>query len=161
MPTIFNAVFFSLALLLPTTLMAQEPVTANPSQAALLRSTDPLLAQNKALAYDFFRIVLRGWRLDRTAEFLNESYIQHNPNVATGRQGFIDFFTRISGGRTKPISPQLDGLVAIQAESDFVTLSFVDTRKDKDGRDYTTTWFDMFRIVDGKIAEHWDNDVKK
>ena len=25
---------------------------------------------------------------------------------------------------------------------------------------YTTTWFDMFRIVDGKIAEHWDPAVK-
>ena len=25
---------------------------------------------------------------------------------------------------------------------------------------YTTTWFDMFRIVDGKIAEHWDPATK-
>ena len=25
---------------------------------------------------------------------------------------------------------------------------------------YTTTWFDLFRIVYGKIAEHWDPAVK-
>jgi hypothetical protein len=24
------------------------------------------------------------------------------------------------------------------------------------GETYTTTWFDMFRIADGKIVEHWD-----
>jgi len=28
--------------------------------------------------------------------------------------------------------------------------------KDKDGKPYTTTWFDMFRIANGKIVEHWD-----
>ena len=27
--------------------------------------------------------------------------------------------------------------------------------KDPSAR-YTTTWFDMFRIKDGKIVEHWD-----
>ena len=25
---------------------------------------------------------------------------------------------------------------------------------------YTTTWFDMFRIENGKIAEHWDTAEK-
>jgi len=26
---------------------------------------------------------------------------------------------------------------------------------------YTTTWFDMFRIENGKIAEHWDPALKQ
>jgi predicted SnoaL-like aldol condensation-catalyzing enzyme len=26
---------------------------------------------------------------------------------------------------------------------------------------YTTTWFDMFRIQGGKIAEHWDPASKR
>jgi len=30
----------------------------------------------------------------------------------------------------------------------------------KPGEKYTSTWFDMFRIEGGKIAEHWDNAVK-
>lgn len=25
---------------------------------------------------------------------------------------------------------------------------------------YTTTWFDQWRFVDGKAAEHWDCQVK-
>ena len=42
-------------------------------------------------------------------------------------------------------------------------LSFVDERKDpKDAaKKYTTTWFDMFRVENGKIAEHWDPASKE
>jgi predicted SnoaL-like aldol condensation-catalyzing enzyme len=28
------------------------------------------------------------------------------------------------------------------------------------GQKYTSTWFDMFRIENGKIAEHWDPATK-
>ena len=37
-----------------------------------------------------------------------------------------------------------------------VTLALVREYKDKEGKAYTTTWFDMFRIANGKIVEHWD-----
>jgi hypothetical protein len=51
---------------------------------------------------------------------------------------------------------------SIQAEGDYVTLSFVREYDDPTaaGKRYTTTWFDMFRIVDGKVAEHWDSAMK-
>ena len=47
--------------------------------------------------------------------------------------------------------------VAVQAEGDYVTLSFSREYVDPALKDetYTTTWFDMFRIVNGKIVEHW------
>src|SRR5580765_200202 len=57
-------------------------------QADLLKSSNPKLAANKKIAYDFFRIILRGRRLDRAAEFMTEDYIQHNPNADTGMAGF-------------------------------------------------------------------------
>jgi predicted SnoaL-like aldol condensation-catalyzing enzyme len=43
-----------------------------------------------------------------------------------------------------------------------VTLSFVREYDDPGipGQKYTTTWFDMFRIVDGKLVEHWDSATK-
>lgn len=152
-------IFVLLALVTAVQAHAQVAVTPHPNQSVLLQSSDPQLARNKALSYDFFRIVLRGRRLDRAADFLAEEYIQHNPNVPTGRQGFIDFFTRVFGGQTRPIPDDLPGLVAVQAEADFVTLSFVDTLTDSTGLSYTTTWFDMFRIANDRIVEHWDNDV--
>jgi predicted SnoaL-like aldol condensation-catalyzing enzyme len=43
-----------------------------------------------------------------------------------------------------------------------VTLSFSRDYVDPALKDetYTTTWFDMFRIVNGKIVEHWDSATK-
>ena len=136
---------------------AALPVVPAPDQAALLKSSDPKLAANKKLAYDFFRVVLRARHLDQAEKFMTDDYIQHNPNAETGIKGFKDFFTRM--GPPQAIEATVPGLVAIQAEGDYVTLSFVrqyDNPKEK-GKKYTTTWFDMFRIVNGKIVEHWDS----
>ena len=129
------------------------PVVPAKDQQALLKSQDAKLAANKKLVYDFTRIVLAGLRLDQVPNFMREDYIQHNPNVETGMKGFLDAFSKLGGPR--PIPDLVDGLVSIQAEGAIVTLSFVNETKT-----YSTTWFDMFRIQDGKIAEHWDCDVK-
>ena len=136
---------------------AALPVVPAENQMALLASSDPQLAKNKKIAYDFFRIVLRGLRLERAPDFMHQSYMQHNPNADTGLDGFLVYFRNVLGDRDPPPIPDtLPGLVAIQAEGDYVTLSFV-RECTNDGKSYSTTWFDMFRIVDGKIAEHWDS----
>ncbi len=83
--------------------------------------------------------------------------IQHNPKAPTGRQGFIDFFLNISQGQTRAIPEAVPRIVSMQAEGDIVTLSFVWKLKDKDGKEYTSTWFDMFKIKSDEIVEHWDN----
>ena len=138
------------------------PVEPHPNQLELLESEDAQLHRNKQLVFDFYRIVLRGLRLDRAQEFLAQNYIQHNPNVPTGLEGFVRYFREVFGDRQNPIPSELSNLVSIQAERDMVTLSFVWAVRGEDGDiDYTTTWFDMFRIQDGKIAEHWDNDIKR
>lgn len=129
-------------------------------QAGLLKAGTPALAANKKLAYDFFRIILRGRRLDQADHYMTEDYIQHNPNADTGMAGFKAYFSALGG--EQPIPDRLPGLVAIQAEGDYVTLSFVREYQDPAIPDatYTTTWFDMFRIVNGKIVEHWDTATK-
>ena len=78
----------------------------------------------------------------------------------TGMAGFKAYFSALGG--EQPIPEKLDGLVAIQADGDYVTLSFSREYVDPALKDetYTTTWFDMFRIVDGKIVEHWDSATK-
>jgi predicted SnoaL-like aldol condensation-catalyzing enzyme len=145
-----------------TACFAQVPVTAAADHGALLASADPKLAANKRLVYDFWREVFEAGHLDRAEKYLAESYIQHNPNVPTGRAGFVEFFGRIA--KRRDISPKVAApLVAMTAEGDIVVLSFVAERKDpKDpAKAYTTTWFDMFRIEGGKIAEHWDGDIRR
>ena len=48
-------------------------------------------------------------------------------------------------------------IVAIVAERDLVAVAWVDEQKDQKGQAYTTTWFDMYRIKNGIITEHWDH----
>lgn len=148
-----------LCLSLPS--FAQVPVGANPDHKAMLASKDPKLATNKKLVYDFWREVFEGGHMDLAPKYMTETYIQHNPNVATGRKAFVDFFSQFKKPQAiadKVIAP----IVSITAEGDLVTITFVSEQKDpKDPtKTYTTTWFDMFRIENGKIAEHWDNMTK-
>lgn len=136
---------------------AQVPVTAASNQEALLTSEDPQLEANKKLVYDFWREVFEGGHLDKADQYLSEDYIQHNPNVPTGREGFVEFFKQYSQPQT--IQDDISApLVSIVAERDMVILSFAKEYKEPNdaSKTYTTTWFDMFRIEDGKIVEHWD-----
>ena len=140
---------------------SQVPVVGTADQEQMLGSADAKLAANKRLVYDFWREVFEGGHLERADKYLTESYIQHNPNVPTGRAAFVAFFSKFA--KAKPIEASIQApLVAMVAEGDMVILSFV--RENSDPKDstkkYTTTWFDMFRVEAGKIAEHWDPAVK-
>jgi len=145
-----------------STSQAQMPVLANPNQEQMLAGSDPQAVKNKRMVYDFWREVFEGGHMDLAEKYMAESYIQHNPNVATGRAAFIEFFSKFT--KPKPIEPKIKApLVAVVAEGDLVVLAFAREATDpKDAtKKYTTTWFDMFRIENGKIAEHWDPATKK
>jgi predicted SnoaL-like aldol condensation-catalyzing enzyme len=141
---------------------AQVPVEPSLDHHKLLASADPRLAANKRLVYDFWREVFEGGHMELAEKYMAESYIQHNPTVATGRAAFVNFFSKFA--KPKPIEPKVKApLVSIVAEGDYVVLSFVREMVDPSNpaKKYTTTWFDMFRIENGKIAEHWDGAEKK
>jgi predicted SnoaL-like aldol condensation-catalyzing enzyme len=143
-------------------LWAQVPVLANPNQEQMLTGGDPKAVINKRLVYDFWREVFEGGHMELAEKYMAESYVQHNPNVPTGRAAFVEFFSKFA--KPKPIEPKIKApLVAVVAEGDLVVLAFA--REGTDPKDatkkYTTTWFDMFRVENGKIAEHWDPATKQ
>lgn len=143
----------------PIVVQAQIPVAVATDQAALLKSPDAKLAANKKLVYDFWREVFVGGQVDKVPGYMAESYIQHNPAVPTGREAFIRFVS----SRPKAATPAtIPNLVTIRAEGDLVILAFKrDLPEPTDAsKTYTSTWFDMFRIENGKIAEHWDYGTK-
>jgi predicted SnoaL-like aldol condensation-catalyzing enzyme len=137
---------------------AQVAPTENPDQLALLKDANPHLARNKKFVFDFWRIVYEGRHLDQAPKYMDEGYIQHNPNVTSGRAAFVELFTK--KGAPLPIAPRMKmHVINIVADGPYVMVSTV--RKMRDTKDpnhiYSTTWFDMFRLNDkGLIAEHWD-----
>ena len=155
MRAVYTVLFTESCLFSPLSSWEEGASPGLPDQDQLLTSADPKIAANKRLVYDFWREVLEAGHLDLANKYLTESYIQHNPDMPTGRAGFVQFFSKIS--TPGPIKAHIQApLTAIVAEGDLVVLSFVQREKG-----HSTTWFDMFRIEDGKIAEHWDPAKKE
>ena len=96
----------------------------------MLYSKDPILAKNKKIVYDFWRSVLEGGHLDLAPQYMTETYIQHNPNVPTGRQGFLDFFSKFAKARPIVDTVRKSRLISIVAEGDRVVLAFKEVHKD-------------------------------
>jgi predicted SnoaL-like aldol condensation-catalyzing enzyme len=134
---------------------AQLPVKVTTNQQALLKSDNPQLQRNKKLVYNFWREVLQAKNMKVVNKYMAKDYMQHNPTVPTGRKAFVNFFSQF---KQQPVKPTIDNLVSIVAERDLVVLAFRRTLKDPKykNKTYTTTWFDMLRIKNGKIVEHWD-----
>ena len=117
--------------------------------------------KNKQLIKDFASKVFIRHELGGLEEYIRDDYIQHNADCAQGRDGFIEFFTTIFAA-----VPDFSYTVKqIVAEDDFVWMysrttgthtgdPWLDTPADGSRLDFYVV--DMFRVRDGKIAEHWD-----
>jgi predicted SnoaL-like aldol condensation-catalyzing enzyme len=146
------------ALLLATPVSAQTVLTAE-GQAKLLQSPDARLAANKKLVYDMYREIVQGGHAELVEKYFTPEYIQHNPNVVSGRNAIAAY---IKGSRpARPLETTIKlPLITLIAEGDLVLVASQRPQKDAEGKDYLTTWFDLYRIENGKIAEHWDPALK-
>ena len=137
---------------------AQAPVTGHPDPESLFTSPDPKLNANKQVVLHIMRDLLEANHWSDASKYLSPRYIQHNPNVASGLEPVMKFF----GSRPQSPIPARNAwrtkIVSVVAEGDLVTVAVVRELPDprKPGSTYTTTWFDMWRIQDGKADEHWD-----
>jgi len=139
---------------------AQEPVVGvtGAEADAMFTSKDPKLNTNKQAAYHIMKDLLEANHWELADKWLTAAYHQHNPNVASGRDIVVKFFMSIRKPSEIPEHLTKTKIVAVVAEGDLVIV--VTPRELKDPRDpsktYTTSWFDMWRFVDGKADEHWD-----
>jgi len=150
--------FFIAAIISSARAFAQAPVTASDDPESLFTSPDPKLHANKQVVLHIVRDLLEANHWSDADKYITTEYTQHNPMVASGLAPVMRFF----GSRKPTTIPDAKSwktkIVAVVAEGDLVTVAYV--RELPDPRDqsksYTTTWFDMWRIKDGKADEHWD-----
>ncbi|MCW2390270.1 putative SnoaL-like aldol condensation-catalyzing enzyme [Sphingobium sp. B11D3B] len=136
-----------------------DAVVAHPDPESLFTSPDPKLHRNKQTALKIVKELLEANHWDRAPLYLTDRYIQHNPMAGSGLKAVMDFFMNVAKRTPTPIPEKMKTpVVAVQAEGDFVTVSFVREvpYPNDPSKTYTTTWFDMWRFVDGKADEHWD-----
>jgi predicted SnoaL-like aldol condensation-catalyzing enzyme len=135
-----------------------QPVTGatGVAQRALLRSRDPQLAANKQLVFDMWRTVIDAGQQQAEGRYIAADFTEHSLTRNAAVDGFAGRLTQ------RPARVVQDAIrspvVALVAEGDLVVL--VTMREHPHpvhpGLTYTTTWFDMFRVADGRLVEHWD-----
>jgi predicted SnoaL-like aldol condensation-catalyzing enzyme len=144
----------ALALLVGAPAFAQEPVEGAANPEALFHDKNKKLNAEKQVAYHIEKDLLQCNHWDEANKWLTDAYHQHNPNVQSGLAPVMKFFG------SRPKAATCDKLtapvVAVVADGDLVTVITAAKRKDSKGQEYTTTWFDTWRIKGGKADEHWD-----
>ena len=107
------------------------------------------LEENKLNAIAFYRTAYGGNPKNAIEQYIGNEYIQHNPDVADGTQGFISYFERMQ----KEYPEKSIEFVRCIAEGNLVALH---THQTWPGNDEYVT-MDFFRFDEnGKICEHWD-----
>jgi predicted SnoaL-like aldol condensation-catalyzing enzyme len=105
--------------------------------------------QNKELAKKLLDLSFNKKDVKAAAELITDRYIQHNPNVPTGKEGFLQAIPGFY-----QMFPDLKWeLKHIWSDGDYViTHSLYHFTKEGNG----SAVVDIFRIKDGKVDEHWD-----
>lgn len=105
--------------------------------------------ENRKLVENFLYDVMQGNNLDKTPEYFDgDLYIQHNIGIADGVSGLN---AALASMAEQGISMIYDEVHMVLAQGNFVLAvsegSFGGVH---------TSYYDLWRVEDGKIAEHWD-----
>ena len=103
---------------------------------------------NKELVLKVYDEVSNGWDVSHLDEYMKEDYIQHNPTAPTGRAGFLQFAEKFLA-----MKPHME-IKHILEDGDLVCVFFKCTMG---ANGMENKVFDLYRIEDGKLAEHWDS----
>jgi predicted SnoaL-like aldol condensation-catalyzing enzyme len=109
---------------------------------------------NRELVVGFYKDVLLDHHVDHAPTYLRPDYIQHNPNVGQGLEGFMAYFNALNERLAAQGATSHGEITLSMADGDLVTLHVTTVIEGAVTASFRS--FDTFRVADGKIAEHWD-----
>jgi predicted SnoaL-like aldol condensation-catalyzing enzyme len=130
--------------------------TAGPNPSAHTMIDGPTHAQdhdktaaNKALVRTFVEDILMYGRMEKLAGYYDgDRYSQHNPQIADGLSGLG---AALQAMAAQGVTMRYDRIHQVLGEGDFVLV----VSEGSFGGQHTA-FYDLFRVENGKIAEHWD-----
>lgn len=102
---------------------------------------------NKELVLNFIHDIFNAHDLSRLDEYMRDDYMQHSWEVKDGKEGFKEFAQHFFEA-----DPYMDVQRVFESDDDCVAVFF--RCQFKNGMNVKVV--DMYRIEDGKLAEHWD-----
>jgi predicted SnoaL-like aldol condensation-catalyzing enzyme len=104
---------------------------------------------NKALVTSFINDIPMGENPDKIAEYISaEQYDQHNPQINDGLNGLGEFFQYLA---SENIVFKYNTLHKVLGEGNFVL-----TVSEGEFMGKNQVFYDLFRVENDKIVEHWD-----
>lgn len=132
----------------------QEKAAPNPSGHTMLDGTTAVTdldktEANKALVRSFVDDILVNGKLEKLAGYYDgDNYVQHNPQIGDGLSGL----GKALGDMAKAgITMKYSTIHKVLGEGNFVLVVSEGVFAGK-----PTSFYDLFRVQSGKIAEHWD-----
>jgi len=108
---------------------------------------------NRAVVRSFVETVLVGGQLDRLTDFVDvDTYAEHNPGLVDGVSALRIALEASDEGRRRIDYQRLHRVLA---EGNFV-LSI----SEGDFGGIHSAFYDLFRVANGKLVEHWDTTEK-
>lgn len=120
-------------------------MTDGPTEVLDLDQTDA----NKTMVGDFFDDILLKGKFETLGQYLDgDNYIQHNPNIPDGMSNLFAFIQQLAENGTPVVFTEIHHVFG---EGNFVLVVSEATFGE-----HPTTFYDLYRVENGVIAEHWD-----
>jgi len=108
---------------------------------------------NRALVRSFVEVVLIDGNLEQLTDFVDEqSFAEHNPRLA---DGVLTLRTALEAEDENDGRIDYQRIHRVLAEGNFVLCV-----SEGNNRGVHSAFYDLFRLADGKVVEHWDTTEK-
>jgi predicted SnoaL-like aldol condensation-catalyzing enzyme len=134
--------------------LQETPTKPNPSGHTMIDGATEIkdldkTETNKALVKNFVEDILVNGKMDKLAGYFDgDNYIQHNPQIPDKLSGLGATLEALA---KQGIFLKYDKIHKVLGEGNFVLV----VSEGHFGKDYNA-FYDLFRVENGKIAEHWD-----